>query len=365
MRTIARAILTLGTTAVIAACSVAPSTTPAIDESSSPSMQALPETRSVSYRGKITESEESSTGLSLVTPEGVRVVIAATDQNLDLRRYIDSLVEVRGSVQPVGEEDSILRVEEIVVLSPAVTSIASSMDAQKTFCGGFTGGTCPVGFSCVDDLTDDCDPDAGGADCGGVCVATGDSPASLSSSQESSSSMPRSKDSFSLSSSQATTSSARSMSSSVAAVASTSSSLAAVSPSTLARSADTQTMSKQDYAPTSLWTQQYCTTHVGFCIPVHKNWYYKSFGATTSSLWHVEFSMSSINELGQGSIWLNLVSGSSADANLVTGQITPSGSDVLGALDWQGNHFELIADASLRPAIEYMLMHITPFTPAS
>jgi hypothetical protein len=38
------------------------------------------------------------------------------------------------------------------------------------FCGGFAGIECAGGASCVDDTTDDCDPDRGGADCGGVCV---------------------------------------------------------------------------------------------------------------------------------------------------------------------------------------------------
>lgn len=38
------------------------------------------------------------------------------------------------------------------------------------FCGGFPGFPCPEGLTCVDDPTDDCDPEAGGADCAGVCV---------------------------------------------------------------------------------------------------------------------------------------------------------------------------------------------------
>jgi eight-cysteine-cluster-containing protein len=39
------------------------------------------------------------------------------------------------------------------------------------FCGGFAGLPCPEGQICVDDPSDDCDPAAGGADCGGICVA--------------------------------------------------------------------------------------------------------------------------------------------------------------------------------------------------
>jgi hypothetical protein len=40
---------------------------------------------------------------------------------------------------------------------------------QGPFCGGFAGIPCEGG-KCVDDPTDDCDPQHGGADCGGICV---------------------------------------------------------------------------------------------------------------------------------------------------------------------------------------------------
>jgi hypothetical protein len=38
------------------------------------------------------------------------------------------------------------------------------------FCGGIAGFPCPGAGMCIDDPTDDCDPNMGGADCGGVCV---------------------------------------------------------------------------------------------------------------------------------------------------------------------------------------------------
>ncbi len=38
-------------------------------------------------------------------------------------------------------------------------------------CAGFLGLTCPDGLTCVDNPVDDCDPQNGGADCGGVCMA--------------------------------------------------------------------------------------------------------------------------------------------------------------------------------------------------
>jgi hypothetical protein len=37
------------------------------------------------------------------------------------------------------------------------------------FCGGIAGFPCPGAGTCVDDPSDSCDPDNGGADCGGLC----------------------------------------------------------------------------------------------------------------------------------------------------------------------------------------------------
>jgi hypothetical protein len=36
-------------------------------------------------------------------------------------------------------------------------------------CGGILGEQCPAGFECVDDPSDTCDPNSGGADCPGLC----------------------------------------------------------------------------------------------------------------------------------------------------------------------------------------------------
>jgi hypothetical protein len=38
------------------------------------------------------------------------------------------------------------------------------------FCGGFAGIACKDGKKCIDDPSDDCDPENGGADCAGICV---------------------------------------------------------------------------------------------------------------------------------------------------------------------------------------------------
>jgi len=48
--------------------------------------------------------------------------------------------------------------------------ICSCADAPPTACGGFANLPCPDGQICVDFPDDGCDPQTGGADCGGICV---------------------------------------------------------------------------------------------------------------------------------------------------------------------------------------------------
>lgn len=56
------------------------------------------------------------------------------------------------------------------------------------------------------------------------------------------------------------------------------------------------------------WTFTYCTHHFeGFCVPIHKNWWYKAFGATSESLFHIEIGVQELLELGDGIISIDLV----------------------------------------------------------
>lgn len=43
-------------------------------------------------------------------------------------------------------------------------------EAPPQMCGGIAGFACPEGYACVDDPDDTCNPEQGGADCGGLCV---------------------------------------------------------------------------------------------------------------------------------------------------------------------------------------------------
>jgi len=121
-------------------------------------------------------------------------------------------------------------------------------------------------------------------------------------------------------------------------------------------------MAKEDYA-TSRWTQQFCTEHVEFCIPIHKNWWWNSFGNTTSYLWHVELGNAPVENLGEGPIQVNLLNGTSASKKAVDGQVRTQGNQAIGFRDWNDNtHFEIVGDASLIEAITYITNNLSSYT---
>jgi len=69
---------------------------------------------------------------------------------------------------PVG---SVCKVEDVVcVRAPCPPRATCVPDPTVTHCGGFGGFPCPAGQTCVDDPSDSCDPNNGGADCGGICI---------------------------------------------------------------------------------------------------------------------------------------------------------------------------------------------------
>ncbi len=339
----------------LSACAFRSSPTPipeASSSSSSESTQLI--THNVSYTGTINDFGDTPYQQGthkLLLENGDFLLLESTDSNLNLSTYLGRRVEVHGSLQPSVETSGmILKAEEVIVLDEYASSTSESA-TSKAMCGGIAGILCENGQSCVDDPSDSCDPHTGGADCSGICVST---------LQESSSSS-------SMPSSVMTVSSSQSSANPVAVSSSSSTSSAVSSQSSLpdnsaALEQQIVLLAKQTYDQDSLWTQKYCTSHIAFCIPVHKNWYFKSFGATTSNRWHVEFGMVDIEGLGDGAIIVNIVSGSSASMQAQDGQVKSQGTDVIGFKDWTDNtHFEIIADARLKPAVSYMLSHITPY----
>ena len=117
-------------------------------------------------------------------------------------------------------------------------------------------------------------------------------------------------------------------------------------------------MARQDYDAAN-WTQQYCSSHISFCAPVHRNWWFKSFGATSSTLWHIELSPAPIESLGQGPLVIELIAGSLADAD---GTIDIADGQATGYKEWTfGRHFRISGDESLEQAILYITQNITDY----
>jgi hypothetical protein len=77
-------------------------------------------------------------------------------------------------VLPAGRGNLTLRSErtdDAIVRATWAASRCVVVPQPPIHCGGIAGVACPDGLVCVDWTGDDCDPDAGGADCVGVCVA--------------------------------------------------------------------------------------------------------------------------------------------------------------------------------------------------
>ena len=115
----------------------------------------------------------------------------------------------------------------------------------------------------------------------------------------------------------------------------------------------------EDYAP-ERWTQEYCSAHVGFCVPVHKNWYYKSFGAMSSVLWHVEIGAVNVDQMGDGPLVVELKSGDLATLSLGDGDISVVGDKAIGYRNFTENrHFEISSPAELREPVEYATKNLS------
>lgn len=269
-------------------------------------MSSLPrETKNVSYRGVVQPS-----GISiymegthrLILDDGRFILLASDTQKLDT--YVGQSVEVKGAIRPTVEGNGmIMRVESVVTLqtsSPATSSEEASVASSA------------------------------------ASLEAASSVKSVATSVASSVAVASSK-----------VSSAASSAASTAVSAGTSADM----------QARVDAMVAEDMNA-ARWTQKYCSSHIGFCFTVHKNWWYKSFGTTSSGLWHVEVSNEDILALGDGPIAVNLVSGELSGA--ADGEVRVSGSTVTGYRAWtEGRHFEVTAPVALRTAVEMITASIT------
>ncbi len=277
----------------------------------------MQETQNVTYQGTLQAAGTSifMEGTHKLQLEDGRFIMLESSA-VDLNTYLDKKVELFGAVRPTVEAGGmIMRVER-------VTSMESSSSVESSM--------------------------------------SSDSSLSSSSSEESVSSISSALSSSiksSVASVAAPASSVKPSSSSVA--ASIASSVAATSSVAFEGSAeltDKAAIMAKDNMAANLWTQQYCTKTAAYCISVHKNWYFKSFGATSATLWHVEVGPQEINNIGEGPLSVNLVSGTT-DSD---GQVKAEGGSVVGYKAWTENrHFEIRGPANLQAAITYMLGTIT------
>ena len=269
--------------------------------SSASSRGTVPETINVTYTGIVRPA-----GISIYQEGTHRLILAdgrfvlLESSTVDLNGYVGEEAEVMGAVLPTVEEGgTIMRVDRIRLLEETNSSAATESQSSST---------------------------SAAASSVGVTSAAISSAAAAS----------------------VTTVSSISRASSSLRPVSTSSS-AGISAGLEQRIA---LMAADDLAP-ARWTQEYCTGHIGFCLPVHKNWWFKSFGTTTSQLWHVEISTEDILNIGDGPIAIQLLTGELTGAT--DGTVRIEGNQAISYRAWtEGRHFEIAADARLEAAVRYL-----------
>ncbi len=300
--------------AVLGACT---STTDSNNgQSSTPTISSAPmqETKNVTYQGVLRAAGASifmEGTHKLELEDGRFIMLQSSD--IDLSDFIGDKVEVFGAVRPTVEAGGmIMRVEKVTSMEPSSSS--SSEESMSSESSSMSSVTSSAASS--------------------VVTAVSSAPVVASSSRISS------------------------VASSVVAV----SSAAAVQSSAPAYEASTELSEKaavmaKDNMAAGNWTQQYCTKTAAYCIAIHKNWYFTSFGATSSTLWHLEVGPQEINNIGEGPLSVNIVSGETS----MDGQVKAEAGGVVGYKAWtEGRHFEIRGPANLQAAISYMLGTIKP-----
>jgi hypothetical protein len=281
------------------------------DESSQNSSEEIQETKDVMYRGLLEEAGMSvyMQGTHKLVLDNGQIVMLESD-DINLGRYVDQNVEVFGSVRPTVEANGmIMRVESVTSLEQSSSSSEMSSESSSELSSEPSSTTSSEEMSSI------------------AAVSS----AAVSSAMQ--------------------VSSAKAVSSKpVQASSAATSAVMWEASGELTAKADA--MSK-DKMTSDMWTQQYCSSNIGFCVPIHKNWWYKSFGTTSSFFWHVEIGPSEMNNLGEGPISINLVAGDISGAGMSDGQVQTQNSATVGMRAWTGNrHFEIRGPASLEAAIK-------------
>lgn len=314
-------VLIIPVLTILSACTL--SNAPATSDSSSSSSQegasSIRETSNVSYSGTVQTAGISiyMEGTHRLSLSDGKFILLESD-SVDLNGYVGEDAKVFGSIRPTVEGGGmIMRVDTITLLESSSSSLSSALSSSSE-----TSET---------------------------MESTSSFSSLANSSLSASSQISMYDDSFSsvaTSKSSALSSEELSSSSSEERV-------------TSGNEERIESMARQDLS-SALWTQQYCTSHIGFCIPVHKNWWFRSFGTTSSELWHVEISSEPIDALQDGPIVLRLLTGKNT---LADGSVTmQDGKAIFTKLWLTDQHIEIVADDSLQDAVRYIGEHITPFS---
>ena len=298
-----------------------------VQESSSPpfSDSSVSVSEEIAYRGVLLAlegamPEEGTHRLSL--GEGQYLLLQSDAVTLDM--YLNEEVRVMGTVRETLRGDAdIMRITRVEAVIADLSSLSSSSEDSSSSLGESSSS------SVVSQVP------------------------SSSSASSASSAIPSSSSS----------SSVASMASSAAASSQASEESSDASIPTASAEATAMASANMDAAQ---WTQKYCTSHIGFCISVHKNWWYKSFGTTASHLWHVEVSSQEIDSLGQGPLQVNFESGP-LPGGVTNGSVVASGDLTIGYRAWTGDrHFQIVAPKVLREAVAYMTASLVTYdTPAN
>lgn len=332
MRSAALRLLALG---MLAGCMSSPGSADTTSSSSaatsSATSVAMAQTQNVSFRGTIAPA-----GISIYMEGTHRLELAdgrfllLESTTVDLDATLGSQVEVEGAVRPTVEAGGVImtvaRLTPMALVDASSLSSASSSDTTSS-----SHATTSV-----------------------ATLATSSTSTAVSTSSSAPSSAPATS----------STSKSTSSSSSIAALSSATSASASKAASTTEAKVSGRfseemltratAMASDDLSP-ARWTQQYCSSHVGFCIPIHKNWWFKSFGAMSAALWQVEISNGPIDLPGTGPVVVKVLSGTVEAQKATDGLVRAEGEAVIGYRAWTDNrHIEVTAPAGLDAIVRFI-----------
>lgn len=307
-------------TVLLASCNtgVAPEDRPAEEVRSSSSISSPSMASSTVVEGML---EKAGIGIymegthRLQMDDGTFLLLRSSDVRLD--DYVDSRVSVTGQLQPTVEQGA------MIMTVSAISRIEPSAMPEVLMESNEAGSSSPA------------------------AVADVEEPSSSSSSNSSIRPLvnpPRTPPASSSSSDVSTTV--------LVGIDESESSSSSAASSQAAQPTSLKAIAKES-VDTGHFTTKYCSSYIGFCLPLHKNWYYQSFAANVAPyLWHVEVGNTAIEEAGQGVIIVNLVSGPLEGPE---GVAVEQGDFVVASRQWTGNrHFEVTGPKDVRTAVEYM-----------